>query len=111
MTVQDWRRLANPLAKAWEARLVSLRVLLQRSPSNVGAELWEIQVRVLSYLVARYGSDPCLDWPQAERIRPASAACSSPPFAGGKQPRSGEIMRVLLERIAEANRQSRFIYN
>ena len=96
--------LANPLARVWAARLDSLRSWLHRDPSHQSAWHWQISTRILSFLLARYGEDPCLS-PPAQHVADRSAWTL--PGLGpqyGRPARSRAAIRAVLERIAEANR-------
>ena len=93
---------ANPLAEQWCARRRTLEWLLETDPFHLDAERWQIQARILAFLLARYGDDPGLCRPEAVvwirsvGVRPVEAT-------SGKPARSGDSLRPLLERIAEVN--------
>jgi hypothetical protein len=95
---------ANELIAAWQARRDDVRAALERDPEHLNAWLWRIQERILTFLLARYADDESLSPPPAERP-------SSPPQVReglgpdyGEPPKSRDLIRRVLERIAEANR-------
>lgn len=97
--------LSSQLVEAWQTRLRSIRGSLADDPANLDAWLWRIQERILSFLVARYADDEDLaanpPRPPAplERVRPGLG----PEY--GSPPKPHELIRRLLERIADANRK------
>ena len=94
---------ANALAERWSARRRALEWLLETDPLHLDAERWQIQARILTFLLARYGGDPSLCQPGTMvLIRPLAARSVEP--TSGKPARSGDSLRPLLERIAEVNR-------
>lgn len=94
---------ASRLAASWVARLQLLQTNLHDRPQSWRAWHWEIQAKVLRYLILRYGDDPLLDF-QYERphyrtpdVLPAAVSLST------QRPRSRAELRSILERIADIN--------
>lgn len=117
---------ASRRARVWASRLCCLQASLKRDPTHRQAARWRQQIKVLSYLLARYGEDPGLDWePQIagalSRLEPAlfndifddlealldeieKLLMEDLGEPEAKPPRSGAMMRPLLEHIVDANR-------
>jgi hypothetical protein len=93
---------ASPLGAAWSSRLESLQSALSRDPGHVQAWRWRIQVKVLTFLVSRYGACPNLD---RQEQRPPTPVV--PPdildSAHGKPLRSHQAIRKSLHHIEEGN--------
>jgi hypothetical protein len=94
---------ASRLAASWVDRLRLLQTNLHDQPNSWRAWHWEIQAKVLRYLILRYGDDPLLDL-QYERPHyrmfdhlPAATLLSV------QRPRSRAELRSILDRIAEIN--------
>jgi hypothetical protein len=90
------------LARLWAQRLRSLQSSLHLDSGDPYAGYWQIQARVLSFLLARYGDDPNLPWPGESPI-PACGGRIEFQLPTGRPPRSAESIRQTLERIAETN--------
>jgi hypothetical protein len=90
---------ASPSASSWLSQQHDLVARLDREPSNSQAWYWRIRVKLLSFLLARYGSNPNLSFTAA---RPGS-----PQFPIQKQDakpmRAQTEIRSMLDRIAIAN--------
>ncbi len=91
------------LVSEWFSRLQEYRVLLKFDPGNDIAERWRIRIKVLEYLLARYGSDPTL----RSAHLPASDFCWIEPFhqqsvPNGTRTRTRIEFREILDRIAAA---------
>ena len=95
------QKLASHLAAMWHKRWIRATSLLRRDPAHADAWLWHLQARILSFLLKTYGERAGLD--------------HVPAFFGpdprlaidrelGAPPRSREAIRIILERIALANR-------
>lgn len=96
--------LSSRLLESWQTRLRSMRASLEDDPSNLNAWLWRIQERILSFLVARYADDEEL---RANPPRPPAPAEQVRPRLGpeyGRPPKSRALIRLLLLRISDANR-------
>ena len=96
--------IANSLARLWRDRLDRVQARLQRRPAGIDAWQWRIEVRILSYLLTRYGGDPDLR-PPPRRPRPLTYDRQRDPTDGPPPRSSGEI-RGTVERIAEANQEA-----
>ena len=94
----------NPLARRWKGQIAALQHLLACDPKNSAAWQWKIRVQLLMFLLARYGNQKDIDQPRTNLSGQAVATNFEPWTYGGRAPRSGEMMRVLLDEIAEANR-------
>lgn len=68
---------------------------------------WQIKVRILSFLLGRYGDDPDLRLPPrpAANLPYTCRAELGPDY--GKPPRSPAAIRAVLDRIAAVNRSCR----
>ena len=53
-------------AANWLSQLRELSSSLNTDPTNPSAYLWRVHVKILCYLLARYGSDPNLDYGRGE---------------------------------------------
>jgi hypothetical protein len=97
-------RPASRLAVRWLTQLRSLRRALVREPSSHEAWHWRIRIKVLSFLVSRYGDDPAIEsrlgagHPPISLIVPKDSAYKEHP------PRSAAELRELLHQIADAKR-------
>ena len=107
MTEVSDHPVANLLAVAWQARLEGIHAMLLYEPSGARAPLWKIQVRILSFLLSRYGSDPSIEWPRPPMFQSCDRLTFVVPLHGGKPPRSPDVIREVLRRIAEANLANR----
>ena len=94
---------ANLLAMDWSERVSGLRSLLHSDPSNPRAAWWQIRVRILTFLLARYGDVPTSKPTAQRKLSPTSWIAPGPQFESGKPIRSAACFRAILERIAEAN--------
>ena len=94
---------ASEKAAAWIAQLRRYAAALAQDPTHRESWLWRIRIKVLMYLIWRYGEDPYLD---VRSHTPAVAVAGHLPFSSrfSNPPRSRTEMRVLLDRIAELNR-------
>jgi hypothetical protein len=92
------------LAETWIARFRDLASQLACHPRHREAWRWEIQVKILTYLILRYGPDPRLDerCAVAGAIAPVATMQRMP--SDGEPLRSRTELRQILERIAEINR-------
>jgi hypothetical protein len=93
---------ASALGAAWSSRLESLQSALSRDPGHAQAWRWRIQIKVLTFLLSRYGAAPNLDW--QEQRPPAPVV---PPdildSAHGKPLRSHGAIRKSLQHFEEVN--------
>jgi hypothetical protein len=53
---------SSQLAAVWLSRLHDLKTALKADPESFQAWHWRIQIRVLTFLISRYGDDPNCDW-------------------------------------------------
>lgn len=92
------------LASSWIAQFRDFKARLMAGPTHRDAWRWHIQLKILNYLILRYGPDPWLD----ERCSTASsiplAAQIGRRIADGEPLRSQSELRKILDRIAEINR-------
>jgi hypothetical protein len=91
------------LATQWMTRLRELQHRLAAEPHHTAAWRWRIQIKVLTYFILRYGSDPQLEIPA---ISPVDYPI--PPMLPAWNPmrstlRSRSELRTVLMRIAEIN--------
>lgn len=93
-----------PLAAEWISQLRLLQQSLRDDPQHSQAWRWRIRVKVLTYLILRYGGDPWID-PRASRDcrRPLLTLRAIFPRAGSPI-RTRRELREILARIAEINR-------
>jgi hypothetical protein len=95
---------SSQLAAAWSSRLHSLKTALDEDPNNFQAWHWRIQVRVLTFLVSRYGDDPNCDWEREKHAAPPLVFDVE--FSAQEKSKlliSRSTMRRYLRRIEEAN--------
>lgn len=95
---------AFPLSAKWIAQLQQLQQSLRNDPHNFQAWRWRIRIKVLTYLVLRYGGDPSVEFKAClvpVRLLPVigdvAAICGTPV-------RTRWELREILSRIAEINR-------
>ena len=96
--------LSSRLLATWQTRLRSIRAALEDDPSNLDGWLWRIQERILSFLVVRYADDEEL---AANPPRPPAPVEQVRLRLGpeyGRPPKSRVLIRRLLLRISDANR-------
>jgi len=97
----------SPQSARWVERLRDANVRLQNDPSHRDAWQWQIEMRILSYLISRYGdaehreSRPLGGATSGHRCGTAAVA----PVGFGLQ--TGTGIREILERIALANIRSK----
>ena len=93
-------------ALAWEARRKAVESRLHRH-SLSGGRKWYliIESKILTFLLARYGRDPELDWTPTPKVPPAFDIKARRRGGEIKRPKSGAEIRVLLARIADANEE------
>jgi hypothetical protein len=97
-------RPASSLAVRWSTQLRSLRRALMGEPSSHEAWNWRIRIKVLSYLVSRYGDDPAIESHPEAGLPPISSIVPKDSAFKEHPPRSAAELRTLLHRIAEAKR-------
>ena len=101
-------RVSQPisaLAQGWQTRLQHYQTALEREPLSVQAWQWRIEIKVLRFLLSRYGS--AADWgsPPAHLLAPTpSLFIALGAFEAGKKPRSRAAIRHTLQHIATVNR-------
>jgi hypothetical protein len=92
------------LAIEWVEQLRHLQQSLRADPRNSQAWRWRIRVKVLTYLVLRYGGDPSADLKAARvPLRPMPAIRDISSIYGAPVRTRRELLEVL-GRIAEINR-------
>ena len=96
-------RVASRLAASWIAKLREVQTSLKDEPEHWQAWHWQIQAKVLTYLILRYGGDPLLDRRSRPSLSRFPAAAIPRPLSGGTPVRSRVELRRLLEEIAEIN--------
>lgn len=94
---------ASEMSAAWIAELRRYAAALAADPTHRESWLWRIRIKVLMYLIWRYGEDPYLD---VKGYVPPIAVSSRLPSShrSSNPPRSRAEMRGILDRIAELNR-------
>lgn len=95
---------SSPLARSWDSRLRRLRSLLARYPSSYRVGYWRIQIKILPFLLERYGDDPHIRWHDATSSSRRFEIRGEKAVAGGNPPKSAAVIRELLRSIADANR-------
>src|SRR5688572_4379154 len=95
---------ASELAAAWLSRLHKLNLSLLHDPSDSQTPRLQIEAKVLSFLLLRYGNDPTLDYkakqsPTAQRTR-----LQVPEYTHLKKERSTAAIQEILRRLVAANR-------
>ena len=96
--------MLSRLLREWQARLVGLR---QRVADSTEPRPWValVQIRVLRYLIARYGREPVGEFiPPGPAPPPSWPIPFGPVEVDGPPPRSGEAIRRLLLDIHWRNR-------
>jgi hypothetical protein len=99
----------SALTQDWQARLQQSQDALRREPAARQAWHWRVQVKVLRFLLARYG-----DAPHEAVAAPAGQLPGHQLFLMlnvlgiGKKPRSRETIRRTLENIAAVNRTAKW---
>lgn len=91
---------ASPLAASWLSQLRHLNSSLSEESANALACHWRIRIKVLSFLVSRYGDDPSLAF---ERRGDTTNTYIPDIEVQDKPLRSRQAIRKTLNRIAEAN--------
>ena len=91
-------------ALVWEARRKAVESRLSRH-SLSGGRKWYliIESKILTFLLARYGREPELDWTPSPKVPHAFDIKARSRGGEIKRPKSGAAIRVLLRRIADAN--------
>lgn len=92
------------MADQWRWELDSLTDLVQRQEPNFGQWYWWIRIRILEFLLARYG-------PEGHEVRPEPRPIddirAGDPVRFGPLPRRGACFRMPLERVSRENEFSR----
>lgn len=96
-------RVASRLAASWIAKLRDVQTSLRDQPEHWQAWHWQIQAKVLTYLVLRYGGDPWLDARSQVVAGQLTTALFPRSHSDGQPVRSRTELRRLLEEIAEIN--------
>ncbi len=92
----------SQLAPQWSAQLLHLTALLSDDPVHAQAWRWRLRIKLLRFLLARYGNNPSLQRHQSSVHRPLRMRQMRFPNLG-KAPRSRKTIRETLDRIAEVN--------
>jgi hypothetical protein len=97
---------ASTLAARWLSQLRELTSAIGRDPSDSFAWRRHIRIKLLSFLLSRYGGDPSLGFNSEEAVRPTCGKTSlqkqdAKPF------RQQSVIRTMLDRIAESNTERR----
>lgn len=93
---------ASPLAASWSSQLLELKLSLDRAPLNSCDWYVRIRIKLLSFLLSRYGSDPNLRFERPEAAPPPISKCVIQK-QDAKPLRSRAAIRKVLHRIAESN--------
>lgn len=94
---------ASPLTADWIVQLRQLQQSLRDDPHCSQAWRWRIRVKVLTYLVLRYGADPVMERRAANRPALPFSALRDMMAGYGSPPRTRRELRQILNRIAEIN--------
>lgn len=95
---------AYSLAVDWVAQLRHLQQSLRADPQNSQAWRWRIRIKVLTYLVLRYGGDSNVDLKAAcKPLRPLPVIRDVSSIYGAPVRSRRELLEIL-SRIAEINR-------
>jgi hypothetical protein len=82
----------------WRDELASCRYRLTQDATDLNAWIWRIRVRILSFLLSQYrGGTSCIPRRPIIRVRFEGDSGSSM----NRPPRSGSVLRPLLDRIAD----------
>jgi hypothetical protein len=92
----------KPLPDWWAWEWVWTRASLERSGRHPQAWLWRIRLRILTFLLSRYGHRRPAAPPRAPRPVPRAVNRLQ---VEGPSPRSAASLRTALERIAQLNRE------
>jgi len=92
----------SQLAASWSARLQRLESALLDAPHSAQAWRWRVQVKVLHFLLARYGGRTDLDGERPRTETPTTPPESSLPDKS-KPPMAPLKMRRVLVRVAQGN--------
>ena len=98
---------ASQRAAAWATELQHLNSFLQLDPANPEAWRWRMQVRILSFLIARYGTEPSRGAEPVEHVASSPVPAVPFPERHSRSLRARGVLRQFLERIADANQQRR----
>lgn len=93
----------SPMAVAWLAELHSLKASMSGDPSHSAAWRWRMRVRILTFLLSRYGSDPNLGV-RREGTTDFPLSTFVVQERNTKLVRSGTVIRKALYRVSEANK-------
>ena len=104
MPNQQIRSIANRLAAGWQSRLQHLETVLDAKSIHALAWRWRTELRVLRFLLSRYGDDPLIDDAAVYAKTPPAPLVLRLRLGAGNRPKSRQSMRLILDRIASANR-------
>lgn len=90
---------ASSSAASWLAQRQELAARLEHDPSNAQAWYWRARIKLMSFLLTRYGNAPPPSATAAGSPSPPLTIRKLPP----KPPRPTATFRVALKRIATAN--------
>jgi hypothetical protein len=93
--------VASRLAGQWVARLRELQASLNSHPNDWSAWRWHIHVKILIYLVRRYGADPALD-AKSHSLDVYASSWGQPPSTHRRIRSRAELCAILM-RVAEIN--------
>jgi hypothetical protein len=93
----------SPSAASWLSQRQELESRLNRDRANPLAWYWRIRIKLLTFLLARYGAAPHLSTatPRSPAAKCVIQKQESPPL------RSQSDIRIMLNRIATANIERR----
>jgi hypothetical protein len=106
------------VSREWSIRLARLQHLVETGASGP-AWLWRIRIRILGYLLARYGEPPALASPPEPRetadearvppepAPPVSMGYRLPPVAVEHPPKAAPVISPVLDEIHELNARLR----
>ncbi len=98
----------SALAEEWRARLRICQDAIAREPLAAQGWHWRVQIKVLRFLLARYGNQPESGSVPAKSELPLPKRPLFVLFGArdtGKAPRTRQTIRHTLERIAKVNQE------
>lgn len=95
---------ASHLAIRWIKRLRELQCKLANEPEHWSAWRWRIQIKVLIYLIMRYGADPTADFCGSSTVGDKFTSLFPLTNRSRTPLRTQSELKTILLRIAEINR-------
>ncbi|MCZ6602618.1 MAG: hypothetical protein O6952_06410 [Planctomycetota bacterium] len=99
-------RTLPKLGTRWPERLKIVRSRLDGDLSSPVRWRLRIKERILTFLISRYGAFPACDRPVVGGDPMTTDPAPPPPYPpAGRQPLSSDRIKMLIEKIADANRE------